>query len=172
VLFILLIGAMVVSPRTRAAFSVGTSGFTAGAYSIALLLVYQCTYGVLYSKIAMFMVALAIGFMLGSRMTKFQFSDLVIGCYAAVTLCLLIWIVSPPLPLFLMFHSGIGFLAGAQFVTRRTPSWSGLYAADLAGGVFGMTLASTVFIPRFGMMGLAALLGFIKLIAAAIQLRW
>jgi spermidine synthase len=172
VLFILLIGAMVVSPRTRAAFSVGTSGFTAGAYSIALLLVYQCTYGALYSKIAMFMVALAIGFMLGSRMNKFQFSDLVIGCYAAVTLCLLVWIVSPPLPLFLMFHSGIGFLAGAQFVTRRTPSWSGLYAADLAGGVFGMTLASTVFIPRFGMMGLAALLGIIKLIAAAIQLRW
>jgi spermidine synthase len=171
VLFIFLIGALIVSPRTREALSVGTSGFTAGAYSIALLLVYQCTYGVLYSKISVLMVALAIGFMLGSRMKKIPFSDLVIGCYAAVTLCMLVWIVSPPLPLFLIFHSGMGFLAGAQFVTRRAPSWGGLYAADLAGGVFGMALASTVFVPWFGMMSLAALLGIIKLIAAAIQLR-
>ena len=169
VLLIFLIGALIVSPRTRAAFSVGTSGFTTGAYSMALLLVYQCTYGVLYSMISVLMVALAVGFTLGSLMKRFPFSDAAIGCYAALTLCMLVKIVSPPLFLFLIFHAGMGFLAGAQFVTRRTPSWGGLYAADLAGGVFGMALTSTIFAPWIGMTGLAALLGVIKLIAAAIQ---
>jgi hypothetical protein len=162
---------MIVSPRTGTALSVGTSGFAAGAYSIALLLVFQGTFGVLYSRVALLMLALAVGFMIGGRMNKFPFSDLLIGAYAVVTLLVLVGVRSPPLFLFLMLHAGMGFLAGAQFVSRRPSSWSGLYAADLAGGVFGMALASTVFVPLLGVTGLAALLGMVKVVPALVAVR-
>ncbi len=171
VLLIFLAVAMIVSPRTGTALSVGTSGFAAGAYSIALLLVFQGTFGVLYSRVALLMLALAVGFMIGGRMNKFPFSDLLIGAYAVVTLLVLVGVRSPPLFLFLMLHAGMGFLAGAQFVSRRPSSWSGLYAADLAGGVFGMALASTVFVPLLGVTGLAALLGMVKVVPALVAVR-
>ncbi len=171
VLLIFLMIALIVSPRSGAALSVGTSGFCAGAYSIALLLVYQGTFGVLYSKVALLMLALAVGFMIGGRMKNFPFSDLAIGAYAVVTLLFLVRVAAPPLTLFLILHAGMGILAGAQFVSRRPSSWSGLYAADLAGGVFGMALASTVFVPLAGITGLAALLGMVKAVPALVAAR-
>ena len=155
--------AIAVSPRTKSAFSVGTSGFTAGVYSVALMLMYQFSHGTLYSRIAVLMIALTIGFVFGSRVKKFPFSDGAIGLYAAVTLIVLVTVPFPPLALFCVFHAGIGFLSGAQFVTRRGTSWGGLYAADLAGGVFGMALCSTLLIPSFGVITVALGLCLIKL---------
>ena len=163
VLAVVLAAAIAVSPRTKAALSVGTSGFTAGVYSVALLLMYQFSHGTLYSRIAVLMIALTIGFALGSRVKRFIFSDCVIGLYAAITLIVLAAVPFPPLALFCVFHAGIGFLAGAQFVTRkRTTSWGGLYAADLAGGVCGMALCSTLLVPYFGVTVVAIGLGLLK----------
>ncbi len=158
--------AIVVSPRTRAALSVGTSGFAAGAYSVALLLIYQFCHGTLYSRISLLMIALTLGFALGSRVKRFPFSDIVIGVYASFTLIALVTVSFPPLALFMAFHAGMGFLAGAQFVTRTGTSWGGLYAADMAGGVFGMALCSTVLVPYFGVTAVAAGLGLLKLAGA------
>jgi hypothetical protein len=147
---------------------VGTSGFAAGVYSVALMLLYQFSHGTLYSRIAVLMIALTIGFVLGSRMKRFPFSDGAIGLYAAVTLIVLVTVPFPPLALFCVFHAGIGFLSGAQFVTRRGTSWGGLYAADLAGGVFGMALCSTLLIPSFGVTTVALGLCLMKFAAEVI----
>jgi spermidine synthase len=166
-LTVLFLVAIAVLPKTRAALSVGTSGFAAGVYSVALLLVYQFFHGTLYSSIAVLMVALTIGFALGSRVKRFPFSDAAVGLYAALTLAALTALPFPPLALFCVFHAGMGFLAGAQFVTRQGTPWGGLYAADLAGGVFGMALCSTLLVPYFGVTAVAVGLGALKLASAA-----
>jgi len=167
---VLIVIAFVFLPRTKAAQSIATSGFATGVYSVTLLLIYQFTYGTLYSNISLLMIALTAGFVIGSCIKKFPFSDLVIGIYTAGTLVLLITIPFPPLVLFFIFHGGIGILSGAQFVTRKNTSWSGLYAADLTGGVLGMTLCSTLMVPYFGITAVAAGLGVIKLISAFISM--
>jgi spermidine synthase len=169
VLIIVLIIAIVISPKTKAALSVGTSGFAAGVYSVALLLVYQFTYGTLYSRIALLMIALTAGFTLGSRVKRFPWSDAAIGLYAALTLILLVTLPFPPLALFFACHAGIGFLTGAQFVTRHGTSWGGLYAIDLAGGVFGMALCSTLLVPYFGVVAVAVGIGILKGSAAIVN---
>jgi spermidine synthase len=168
VLALMLALAIAVSSRTKPAFSVATSGFAAGVYSVALMLLYQFSHGTLYSGIAVLMIALTIGFVAGSRLKRFVFSDGAIGLYVAVTLIALVTVPFPPLALFCVFHAGIGFLSGAQFVTRRGTSWGGLYAADLAGGVFGMALCSTLLIPSFGVTTVALGLCLMKLAAEVI----
>jgi hypothetical protein len=85
-----------------------------------------------------------------------------------VTLLAVTGIGSPPLALFLMMHAGMGVLAGAQFATRKTPSWGRLYAADLAGGVLGTALCATVLLPLFGVSGVAMGLGAVKAVSAAV----
>ena len=155
--------AVIVLPRTGAALSVGTSGFAAGVFSVALLCMYQFSHGTLYSHVAVLMIALTAGFAAGSFVRRFPFSDFIIGLYAALALMLLVVLPFPPLALFCVLHAGIGFLAGAQFVTRkRIASWGGLYAADLAGGVFGMALCSTFLVPYFGVTAVAIGLGAVK----------
>lgn len=155
--------AVIMLPKTAAALSVGTSGFTAGVYSVALLLIYQFSHGTLYSRIAALMIAITAGFAAGSFVKRFLFSDLLIGLYAAASLIVLVAVPFPPLALFCVFHAGIGFLAGAQFVTRRGTSWGSLYAADMAGGVLGMALCSTFLVPYFGVTAVAAGLGIMKI---------
>jgi uncharacterized membrane protein len=130
---------------------------------VALLLLYQFSHGTLYSRVAVLMIALTAGFAAGSFVRRFPFSDFCIGCYAALALMLLVVLPFPPLALFCVLHAGIGFLAGAQFVTRKgTAVWGGLYAADLAGGVFGMALCSTFLVPYFGITAVALGLGVLK----------
>jgi spermidine synthase len=170
-LAVCFIVAAVLLPRTRAALSVSTSGFTAGVYSVALLLMYQFSHGTLYSRVAVLMVALTAGFAAGGLMRRFAFSDFIIGLYASSTLIMLVLLPFQPLALFCLFHAGMGFLAGAQFVTRRTDSWGGLYAADLAGGVSGMALCSTLLVPCFGVTAVAAGLGLLKIVAGFISLK-
>lgn len=160
---------LALSPRSRAALSVGTSGFTAGVYSIALLLLYQNSHGTLYSGIAPLLVALAVGFALGSRLRRFPLSDLWIGVYAAGTLVMLTTLSGPPIALYLLLHAGMGFLAGGQFVTRQGTPWGGLYAADCAGGVLGMALCSTVLVPWFGVPVVAGGLFMLKIAASAVH---
>jgi hypothetical protein len=164
-LAVLFIAAAALLPRTRAALSVATTGFTAGIYSVALLLMYQYSHGTLYSRVALLMVALTAGFAAGGLVRRFAFSDFIIGVYASSTLFVLVLLPFQPVALFCLFHAGMGFCAGAQFVTRRTASWGGLYAADLAGGVLGMALCSALLVPLFGVAAVAAGLGLLKIVS-------
>jgi hypothetical protein len=160
---LLFLIAIPVVMRSRAALSVGTSGFAAGVYSVVLLLMYQAAWGTLYSRISLLLIALSVGFALGGRMKKFPASDWVIAVYTALTLLVMANIASPPLAVFLVFHAGMGFLTGAQFATRpKITSWGGLYAADLVGGAFGMALGGAVLLPLFGVSAIAAGLGIVK----------
>jgi hypothetical protein len=135
--------------------SVATSGFIAGVYSVALMFMYQCTYGTLYSNLALLMIALMAGFVLGSRCLHFRYSDLVIGFYSSNSLILIMLIPHPPLLVFLLLNFGIGTLVAAQFVTRTNSNADKLFASDLAGGVCGTLLCSSIIIPTIGIINLA-----------------
>jgi spermidine synthase len=149
-------------PKSRAVLSVATTGFSTGVYSIALMLLYQAVYGTLYSQIAILLAALTAGFVLGGRMTRFGASDLVIGLYSVFTLCVLSALSQPHISLFFAAHAGMGFLSGAQFVTRKNVSLGPLNASDLVGGMFGMAITSTVLIPVFGLVPVATGIGGLK----------
>jgi hypothetical protein len=142
--------------------SVATSGFIAGVYSVALMFIFQCTYGTLYSSLALLMIALMAGFVIGSRCLHFRYSDLIIGCYASFSLIMIVVIPYPPLILFLLLNFGIGTLVAAQFVTRKNSRADRLFASDLAGGVCGMFLCSSIIIPSIGICNLAIGLLVIK----------
>ncbi len=148
-LFIVLISTL---PRTRDILSIGSTGFAAGVYSVALLLLYQSTYGLLYSRISVLLIMLTCGFFLGTHFKHFRQSDLVIGLYCLASLGSLEIIPCPPALLFFCAHLGIGVLCGAQFVSRKNTPAGVLYAADLFGGALGMALCSTVFVPLFGVL--------------------
>jgi hypothetical protein len=158
-------------PKTSAVLSVGSTGFITGVYSISLLIIYQFSHGALYAMICLLMFGLSVGFVAGSTIRKFPFSDITIGLYVSVTLLILTIIPNPSLGLFLLFHAGIGFISAAQFVSRKGTPWGGLYAADIAGGVAGMALCATVLIPYFGIQMVAIGLLVIKMASAITTIR-
>ena len=162
--FFILLGliAILLIPKSASAFSIGSTGLVAGIYSIAIMIIFQFLYGTLHGKISFLMVSLTAGFVAGSFIKKFPFSDVVIGLYAVLSILLLVKIANIPEFVFMVFNAGIGFLTAAQFVTRKPESWSGLYSADLAGGVIGMVLGSTILIPYFGIETIAIGMGMIK----------
>jgi hypothetical protein len=151
--------------KTRDSLSVGSSGFATGIYSVSLLLLYQATYGALYSRVSLLLVCLTAGFVTGSFCKKFPLSDFFIGLYAIVSLCVLAMLPFPPAFLFYLFHAGIGVLAGAQFVTRKASiatAPASLYAADMLGGAIGMAVCSTLLVPLFGIVPVGAGLFVLK----------
>lgn len=156
VLGALLIALIGILPKSRDILSIGSTGFAAGVYSVALLLLYQSTYGLLYSRISLLLIMLACGFFLGTLFKHLRQSDLFIGLYCLVSLGALAIIPCPPALLFFCAHLGIGVLCGAQFVSRKNTPAGVLYAADLFGGAAGMALCSTVFVPLFGVFAVAA----------------
>jgi hypothetical protein len=165
-LLVLCCGLMVwVVPKTRAVLSIATSGLALGAYSVGLLLMYQATYGALYSRVSLLLVALAAGFAIGALVKKFPLSDAAIGLYCGGTLALLAVVPNPPALLFYAFHAGAGVLGGAQIVSRKNAGLGELYAADLFGGAIGMALCSTVLVPLAGIVPVAAGIGAVKIVA-------
>ncbi len=159
-------------PRTTPVLSVSTSGLTTGIYSIAIMLLYQATYGSLYAEIALLLIALTLGFTLGSKCRSFPASDLIISFYVLISFLLLIIIPHPHVIFFLVCHFGMGFLSAAQFVSRKDTPTAILNTADLIGGVFGTALASTLLIPVFGIMQVAAGIFTLKIFAALFNLKW
>ena len=157
-----LIIVIMVLPKSRDTLSVATSGFTIGVYSVCLLLLYQATYGALYSRISLLLVSLTAGFALGSLVKRFRLSDLAIGLYAIASLCILSLLSYPAAFLFYLFHAGIGVLAAGQFVTRKKTPAASLYAADCFGGALGMAACSTLLVPLFGIIPVAAGLLLLK----------
>jgi hypothetical protein len=135
--------------------SIGSSGFCTGIYSIALILLYQSVYGTVYAQLSLLLLALSAGFAAGCFVHKFPLSDWAIGLALGGSLLALAHLDAPPAPLFFFGNAAAGFLTSAQFVTRRKTPAARLYAADCAGGVLGMALASTILIPLAGMAAVA-----------------
>jgi hypothetical protein len=155
-------------PRRTATLSIGTSGFAAALTSVSIMLLYQSTYGALYSRVALLMMALTVGFTIGSRAKRFPLADAAIGFYCFGALIALIRYPYVPLALYFIVLVILGVLCGAQFVTEKTENTPGLYAADLFGGVIGMALSSTLFIPLFGIDRIAGALLGIKCLAEVV----
>jgi hypothetical protein len=166
----LYIAFMSVLPKTRDVLSIGSTGFAAGVYSVALLLLYQSTYGLLYSRISLLLLMLTGGFFLGTLFRRFEQSDLFIGLYCLASLGALAIMPYPPALLFFCAHIGIGVLCGAQFVSRKNTPAGVLYAADLFGGALGMALCSTVFVPLFGVIVVAGGLCVLKMVVWIVAL--
>lgn len=144
--------------------SVGSSGLVTGIYSVALILLYQSLYGTVYARLSLLLLSLSTGFAAGCLVRRLPVSDLLIGLFTGGTLFLLASLDTPPAPLFYMGNAGAGFLAAAQFVTRKTGKTALLYAADCTGGVLGMALASTILIPLAGMQVVAAGITAVKML--------
>jgi spermidine synthase len=142
--------------------SVGSSGFCTGVSSIALMLLYQAVYGTVYSHVSLLLLALSAGFAAGSFVRRFPFSDMIVGLVLCGTLLMLCTIDTPAPPLFFLGNAAAGFVAAAQFVTRKKTPTGRLYAADCTGGVLGMALASTVLLPMFGTIAVAIGIAVVK----------
>jgi len=158
-------------PKTREGLSVATSGLAIGLYSVSLLLMYQATYGALYSRVSLLLVALTAGFALGALVKKLPFSDSAIGLYCAGSLALLWAIPCPPAFLFYLLHAGMGVLGGGQIVSRQSTGIGPLYAADVFGGAMGMALCSTVLVPLFGILPVAMGICVMKVIVEIVNVR-
>jgi hypothetical protein len=156
-----LLAAAILLPKSRDALSIGSTGFSVGIYSVALLLLYQTTYGLLYSRVSLLLCSLTVGFAAGSLIKRLPVADLLMGLYCVITLGVLSLAPYPPAILFYAAHAGIGVLAAAQFRSLKTTSPGALYAADCVGGAMGMALTVAV-IPVFGVLAVAAGLCAIK----------
>jgi hypothetical protein len=153
-----------------AVLSVGTTGCCTGIYSVALILLFQSVYGTVYAWISLLLFSLSAGFAAGSMVKKLPHADLVIGAVLGGTLLLLTVPALPVAPLFFAGNGAAGFLAAAQFVTSNRVSVNARYVADSIGGVIGMALAATLFIPLFGIPAVA--IGIIVLKGAVGLAAW
>lgn len=151
---VILLGAALILPKSKEVLSIGSTGFVVGIYSVALLLLYQSTYGLLYSRMSLLLCGLTLGFALGTLIKRLARADLVIGLYCIVSVGLLSLVPYPPVFLFYCAPIGMGVLAGAQFKLMRNSSAGMLYAADCIGGAAGMAL-TVALIPMFGIMAVA-----------------
>jgi len=136
--------------------SIGTSGFVAGVFSVAVMLCFQGVYGTVYLHVSLLLLAFAAGLAAGAFVRRFPFSDGVIGIVAAGVLLLFAAIERPPAILFFGGNFIVGALVAAQFVTLTRSSTAVKYAADCAGGIIGMALTSTFLVPYFGISAVAA----------------
>ncbi|HEX7511625.1 MAG TPA: hypothetical protein VF335_10010, partial [Chitinivibrionales bacterium] len=158
-----LLASLLMLPKTMAALSMASSGFVIGVYSVALLLVYQSTYGLLYSRVSLFLMSLTCGVVLGTFVITLKSTDLLIGAYCLVTRGLLCIVPAAPAFLYIGCHAGMGFLLGAQFTSFNKTHGATLFAADLFGGAIGMFLCSTLMVPLFGVFSVAAALCILKM---------
>lgn len=163
VLGLLFVTSIIILPKTKAVFSMYGTGFTVGVYSVIVLLLYQSTYGLLYSRISLLLITLTGGIFLGTLVKGLRHPDLAIGFYSVISLAALALVPMPPAILFYCCNFGIGLLCGAQFVSNKIPSAGALYAADVFGGALGMALCSTVLAPLFGVLATAIGLCVLKI---------
>lgn len=156
----------------RSGVSVGTTGFSVAIYSLIILLLYQSVYGNLYSRISILMIGLSAGFIIGSHIKTFPYSDFITGIYLSVTPFLIIKSIYMPFSGFFLMHMGAGILSGAQFVSRKHCRWGDLNGADLGGGILGTILGTTIMMPLMGVINTAAFLFILKMLSGVIGRKW
>ncbi|MFW5960724.1 MAG: hypothetical protein ACOCSE_06355, partial [Chitinivibrionales bacterium] len=158
--------------RGESVLSIYTTGISAGAYSICLMMIFQARYGSLYLYVSLLLLFLYAGFSAGSLIKKFRGADYAIGLFIPVSMLILITMPSEFKPLFYAFHFIIGAGAGAQFRSVDSPSQGILNTADLAGGVAGTALVPAVIIPEFGIVPVIAGISILKLLSGLAGLRY
>ncbi len=162
---ILIVTALLVFLRRSVLFSVGTTGFCAGAYTIVIMMMYQSMYGTLYSRISLLMISLNAGFVIGTFLKKLPHTDIIVGFYTVFSLFFLIVFRNPPEMLFYLFNCVMGAIASAQIINSRDVSWRKLNAADLVGGVVGMGLTAIFILPGFGLKGVIITMAIVKAVS-------
>lgn len=95
--------------------------------------------------------------------------DAAIGLYAFLSVLVLLAVPYPPIALFLGVNTALGALCGLQFSLERAESEGVRYAADLLGGVLGMSLGSTVLMPLLGAWWAIAIVSLVKIAAWAVR---
>lgn len=150
----------------RELFSIGTTGFCTGSYTIIIMMIYQSLFGTLYSRVSLLMIALSVGFVIGTCIKKLPRPDIIVGGYVVLSLFFLTVFRNPPEILFLTLNSVMGVIGGAQIVNCKQISWVKLNAADLVGGVAGMGLTATLILPGFGLMGAITIMAIVKVISS------
>lgn len=164
--FILLIISILIFLPRGALFSVGTTGFCTGSYTIIIMMIYQSLFGTLYSRVSLLMIALSVGFVIGTYIKKFPRPDIIVGVYVVLSLLFLAVYRNPPEMLFFTLNSVMGIIGGAQIINSKQISWVKLNAADLVGGVAGMGLTATFILPVFGLAAAITLMAIVKAVSS------
>lgn len=164
--FVLLVISMLIFLREGALFSIGTTGFCAGSYTIIIMMIYQSMFGTLYSRVSLLMIALSVGFVLGTYIKKIPIPDIIVGVYVVFSLFFLTVFKNPPEILFYSLNSVMGIIGGAQIVNCKQTPWAKLNAADLVGGVAGMGLTATLILPGFGLTGAITIMAIVKAVSS------
>jgi len=163
--FFLLIISTLIFLSEGALFSIGTTGFCTGSYTVIIMMIYQSMFGTLYSRVSILMIAISVGFVLGTYVKKFPIPDIIVGIYVGLSLFFLAVCKNPPEILFYVLNSVMGVIGGAQMVNCKQIYWMKINAADLVGGVAGMGLTATLILPGFGLAGAIAIMAILKAVS-------
>ncbi len=161
----LLIISILLFLRGNELFSIGTTGFCTGSYTIIIMMLYQALFGTLYSRVSLLMIALSVGFVIGTCIKKFPVPDLIVGIYVVMTLFFLTVFKNPPEILFFGLNSVMGIICGAQMISCKDISWVKRNAADLVGGVAGIGLTATLILPGSGLTGAITIMTIVKAVS-------
>ncbi len=153
-------------------FSIGTTGFCTGSYTIIVMMIYQSLFGTLYSRVSLLMIALSVGFVIGTCIKKFPRPDIIVGVYVVLSLFFLTVLRNPPEIFFFVLNCVMGVIGGAQIINCKGISWVKLNAADLVGGVAGMGLTATLILPVFGLTGALMIMATVKAISLMMNFRF
>ena len=156
-------------------YSIFTTGYSAMAFSMVIILTYQAAFGYIYEMIgiltATFMAGIAAGAYIANNMKKFLF-----GLKTCEILTILLLITSPfflkeEIIFYLLSFSG-GLIAGVEFVAANkflggmgglSNTAGKLYALDLAGSFLGAFLTAIIFVPLMGIQNTLLFVALLKL---------
>ncbi len=169
-----------------------TTGFSATALEIILLVAFQIVYGYVYFMIGIFitvfMGGLAIGALYINRYIKISFKSYsliqyLIGIFAIITPLLLLGIKSNQFgnfiihSIFILLMLIIGILTGLQysFATKLryasiSKTAAGTYGSDLLGSALGALVVATLLIPFFGIIKACLVIAILNFLTGLIVL--
>lgn len=169
-----------------------TTGFSATALEILLLVGFQIVYGYVYFMIGIFitifMGGLAIGSLYIYKYFKISFKNYsliqyLIGIFAIITPVLLLGIKSNQFGsfivhfIFILLMLIIGILTGLQYsfasklrYASISKTAAGTYGSDLLGSAIGALLAATLLIPFFGIIKACLVIAILNFITGLIVL--
>lgn len=169
-------------------FALFTTGFTAAALEIVLVLGFQIIYGYVYSQIGVLITSLMAGLLIGALIMnkKRELHSAAVLLYIECGIILCAGVLTCVLPfltriLFPLFALLLGVLVGAEFPLASELYYSNLpttaatvFSADLLGACLGAFLVSTVFIPLVGVLttcGMVTGLNVVSLLSLVVLYR-
>ncbi|MBI5196074.1 MAG: hypothetical protein HZA10_07105 [Nitrospirae bacterium] len=161
-------------------YSIFTTGYSAMAFSIVIILTYQSAFGYIYEMIGILTATFMAGIAAGAYITKHMKKSL-FRLKTCEVLTILLLITSPlffkdEFVFYLLSFSG-GLIAGAEFVAANKflgeigglSNIAGkLYALDLAGSFLGAFLTAIFFVPLLGIQNTLLFVALLKLSSLAL----